>query len=179
MGVNYGADNQELNNFIEAHNIQFPCASGLDGQGNMVNEQYGIQSYITCIIISPDREIVGQFYGPYYPERDTLNKLLLNLGAEMQNCSVGIGENSILDDITVFPNPLSQNSVLYVNMHKANEYDIRILNNVGQIIYEKTVALAKGDNSIEMDPYLFKKGTYILQIADNYKMITTKKIIIQ
>ena len=179
LGVNYGANNDELKNFIEAHNIQFPCASGLDGLGNIVNEQYEIQSYITCIIVSPDREIVGQFYGPYYPERDTLNKLLLTLGAEMQDCTVGLTQNHILDDIMVFPNPITRNSALHINIYKADEYSIRILNDIGQMVYENKYILAEGDNSIEIDFSLFKQGAYILQIADKDKAITTKKIIIQ
>ena len=179
LGVNYGADNDELKNFIEAHNIQFPCASGLDGLGNMVNEQYEIQSYITCIIVTPDREIAGQFYGPYYPERDTLNKLLLTLGAEMQNCTVGLTENRILDDIMVFPNPIIRNSALHINTSKADEYSIRILNDIGQMIDEKNYILAEGDNSIEIDFSFFKQGVYLLQIVDKDKTITTKKIIIQ
>lgn len=176
--MNYGADNQELNNFIEAHNIQFPCASGLNGQGNMVNEQYGIQSYITCIIVTPDREIAGQFYGPYYPERDTLNKLLLTLGAEMQNCTVGLNEHPILDDFTVFPNPINQNSALHVNSLKADEYSIRVLNELGQMMHKKNYTLGEGDNSIEIDFSLFKQGVYILQIVDRHNVITTKKLIV-
>ena len=58
--------------------------SGLQGSGNEVNELYEIESHITCLVIMPNGEIAGQFYGPNaYPTRDSLNSLLLTLGAEM------------------------------------------------------------------------------------------------
>jgi len=179
LGVNYGADNDELNNFIEAHNIQFPCASGLEGSGNVVNEQYEIQSYITCIVVMPDREIVGQFYGPYYPERDTLNKLLLTLGAEMKDCTLGLSENHQIDDVKVFPNPLTQQSVLYVNINKQGDYNIKILNDIGQIIHDNSYTLLAGDNKIRINFSLLKDGMYVMQIEDKDRNIIRKKLIIQ
>lgn len=179
MGVNYGATNDELINFIEAHNIQFPCASGLHGMGNAVNEQYGIMSYITCIVVMPDREIAGEFFGPYYPERDTLNNLLLSLGAEMQDCTVGISEPNLKEEIVVFPNPITNHADLYIKVEKAGEYDIRVMNGLGQELMQFSDYLIQGENRININFSLLDKGMYILDIQYLDKKILTKKILKQ
>jgi len=179
LGVNYGATNSELINFIEAHNIQFPCASGQHGMGNAVNEQYGILSYITCIVVKPNREIAGQFFGPYYPERDTLNNLLLSLGAEMQNCSVGIGEHNSKEEIKVFPNPITEAVDLYVKVNKSGLYQIKVINTLGQQVAQFVDHLTIGDNKIDVDFSLLDKGLYIVEIQYENKLITRKKILKQ
>jgi hypothetical protein len=179
LGVNYGATNSELIDFIEAHNIQFPCASGIHGMGNDVNEQYGIMSYITCIVVTPDREIAGQFFGPYYPERDTLNHLLLSLGAEMQSCSVGISENEAEEEVKLFPNPITESVELYVEINKSGTYHIRVVNGLGQQVARFVDYLTIGENRINVDFSSLDKGMYIVDIQYENKLIISKKILKQ
>lgn len=179
MGVNYGATNSELIDFIEAHNIQFPCASGIHGMGNDVNEQYGIMSYITCIVVKPNREIAGQFFGPYYPERDTLNNLLLSLGAEMKSCSVGITENEEEEEIRLFPNPITESVKLYVEVNKSGTYHIRVTNVLGQQLAQFDDYLTPGENAIDVDFSSLDKGVYIVDIQYESELIISEKILKQ
>ena len=165
LGVNWGADNNAVNDFIEVHAVGFPCASGLQGLGNETNEQYGIASHITALVIMPNREIIGQFYGPNaFPTRDSLNNLLLSLGAQMQNCSVGISEESSEIEnpeiLSIHPNPISDYTEIQILAEHDDHCDIQILNTFGGVIDSFSTPLKKGQNYIDLGLHSLKSGIY-------------------
>lgn len=180
MGINWGADNNAVNDFMAVHAVEFPCASGLQGLGNDVNLQYDINSHITALVVTPDRQIVGQFYDPYFPERDTLNSLLISLGAEMQDCTVGINSEKILDfGMSISPNPVEQYTYVNVLAEKAGLYHLKIISNFGHIMQTVSVDLSKGENRVKLDFSSFATGIYLVQLQSEKGQFEIKKIVKQ
>jgi thiol-disulfide isomerase/thioredoxin len=64
LGINWGADNAGVSNFGTANGVLYPEASGLEGNGNAVNAAYGIVSYPTVMLITPDGLIAEPFIWP-------------------------------------------------------------------------------------------------------------------
>ncbi len=94
--------------------------------------------------------------------------------------SVGVPENSLNQDISVFPNPVSNQATIKINLiEPANkEISIFILNNQGQKVDE---IRTNGDNSKDININWNKgdlvSGLYFLKIKSGIKQ-TTKKFII-
>jgi len=170
--------------FMDVHAVDFPCASGIEGLGNDVNNQYEIASHITVLVITPDRQIVGQLYGPdSFPTQDTLNSLLLSLGAEMLDCNVGISEDkSVLakkNTLKIFPNPIINRAEAILEIEKNGLYNIRIFNNFGALVYIVYTPLTKGGNVINIDFTPFKKGIYFISVQGEGELIMNKKVLKQ
>ena len=170
--------------FIEVHAVDFPCVSGLEGLGNEINNQYDIASYITVLVIMPDRQIVGQFYEPdNYPTQDTINNLLLSLGAEMLDCNVGVVDNTIdtseQNTLQINPNPIGEKAEAIINIEKSGLYEIRIFNNFGAITQTISTPLTKGENTINLDFSLFSSGIYYISLKGENQIQINKKILKQ
>ncbi len=181
MGINWGADNNAVNDFMTVHAVEFPCASGLEGLGNEINVQYGIVSHITALVITPDHQIVGQFYAPYYPTRDTLNSLLLSFGAQMQSCSVGLSEESSSlerkNSLHVFPNPVNEAAQAHISIEEDGAYLMKIINNFGAIVQTIPLYLTKGENKIDLTFKSLSTGIYYISLQNNQEiMIKTKML---
>lgn len=170
--------------FMEVHAVDFPCASGLEGLGNDINLQYEIASHITVLVIMPDRQIVGQLYGPNsFPTQDTLNSLLLSLGAEMLDCNVGLEENQAQlkeqNTFRIYPNPIAENAEAIIEIEKSGLYNIRIFNNFGSLVRTISTQLTKGENIISIDFNSFEKGIYYISLQGDNQIIINNKVLKQ
>jgi len=173
LGVNWGANNIGVIDFMAVHAVEYPCASGLEGLGNLVHEQYEIASNITALVILPDVTIAGQFFGPNaYPTRDSLNNLLLNLGAEIQTCGVGISE--IETGLEIFPNPVSD--YLNIQLEKTDIYSLNIFNAQGKLIITENVKLDFQDK-IVINVKNLASGTYFVNLMKENEIIRNQKFI--
>lgn len=179
LGINYGSNNIGVSDFISVHAVGYPCASGAEGLGNQINEQYLIASHITALVITPDGEIAGEFYGPdAYPTRDSLNSLLLHLGANMQDCSVGIDdlENSI-SIFEIAPNPIKDKTKLTIKAKNQGQYQIEIKDIAGHRLDYFPIYLDSQKNNIELNLEAYSKGLYFIQIWGNGQIISSEKIL--
>jgi len=105
LGVNWGATNIQLLEYHQQNGYTFPALSGFEGYGNEINQSYQIQSFISVILIAPDRTIVEQYIYP--PSVSSLESLLSAYGLSAMSCT--LGQESITDSdkiiIVAFPNP--------------------------------------------------------------------------
>jgi len=182
LGVNWGADNDAVNDFIAVHAVDFPCASGLQGLGNDVNLQYEIVSHITVLVVMPDRQIAGQFFDPVsVPTRDTLNNLLLSLGAEYKDCSVGLSDERTegKKEINVFPNPIYNHAEIAVFVPEKGHYQFIITNNLGRKVQSYQQNLQRGLNKLSIDVHSLHSGVYYVTVKNNKNYYKTTTIIKQ
>jgi len=168
-----------VNDFKEVHAVGYPCVSGEQGQGNAVNDLFDIASHITVLVITPDRQIAGQFYGPdYLPAQDTLNSLLLSLGADMMDCSVGINEHlnqyDKEEELFIYPNPVIDNSVLRVKIDEADWYQIQVINALGELESSQRAYFLKGENTINMQNSMKSAGMYYIKLQNKNRIFSTK-----
>lgn len=179
FGINWGSNNIGVTDFISVHAVGYPCASGIEGTGNEVNELYEIASHISCLVIMPDGEIAGQFFGPNaYPTRDSLNSLLISLGAEMYNCSVGTQQlNNKKNRIEINPNPVNHYSKLKLEVLVSGSYEIEILNNTGQVLKSFPIYLDSHQQIIDLNLEAFSEGLYFIQLRQNGLILSSEKLL--
>jgi thiol-disulfide isomerase/thioredoxin len=105
LGINWGATNSQLLEYHQQYGWDFPALSGIDGYGNEITQNYLVESFITVILIAPNREIVNQYIDP--PTTSVLENLLLSYGLSTTGCMVGTQqvETSQNKLLFVFPNP--------------------------------------------------------------------------
>lgn len=176
LGVNWGADNIGVIDFMAVHAVEYPCASGIEGLGNDVHMQYEIASNITALVILPDGSIAGQFYGPdHYPTRDSLNNLLLSLGAEMQSCGVGI-EEGFHSGLSVYPNPVSDHFNIQFLNHISGEYNLKVYNINANIVKSQKLYL-NHQQRIEINTNDLKNGIYFIQLMRGDEIIINQTLI--
>jgi len=178
LGVNWGANNIGVIDFMAVHAVEYPCASGLEGLGNLVNEQYEIASHITALVILPDGTIAGNYYGPNaYPTRDSLNNLLLSLGAEMQNCTLGY-ENNKKTRPSIYPNPATDYIDISFNQPNSCESKIKIWNMMGLLIYSQDINFNNKKNH-QIDISQLPEGVYLIQLTQESNIIINQQLIKQ
>lgn len=182
LGVNWGSNNIGVTDFMSAHAVEYPCASGEEGLGDQVTEQYEIASLITTLVIMPDGTIAGQFYGPdYYPTRDSLNSLLLSLGGQMQTCAVGIDTNPILKapHMQIISNYGSKQLTVSLNNLLSDSYQLGIFNISGQLIWTTQIEPTADITSLKIPTSHYSSGMYLLKLTHQEVTITTGKFMIQ
>lgn len=176
LGINWGANNIGVIDFMAVHAVGYPCASGIEGLGNDVNEQYEIASHITALVIQPDGTIAGQFFGPNaYPTRDSLNNLLLSLGAEMQPCGVGI-QDILPANANVFPNPASNFANISFNTKIYGSIQVSIFNITGKLQKQYNFHLKENDQ-ITLEISDLPIGIYFIEVKDNDNLVFNQKLI--
>lgn len=176
LGINWGANNIGVIDFMAVHAVGYPCASGTEGLGNQVNEQYEIATHITALVILPDGTIAGQFFGPNsFPTRDSLNSLLLSLGAHMQTCGVGLEEHKE-SNLSLYPNPVVD--ALFINIPTLSNgtYQLDFLNLQGQKILSKYFHITSNE-CIKINTQTISSGIYFLQLKKEDDIIFNHKII--
>jgi hypothetical protein len=176
LGINWGANNIGVIDFMAVHAVGYPCASGTEGLGNETHFQYEIASNITALVILPDGTIAGQFFGPNsYPTRDSLNNLLLSLGAEMQNCGVDL-EESKESNLSLYPNPVTDQLFINLSSISAGIYQLEILNLQGQNIQTTDIRVA-GNKCIKINTQALPSGVYLLRLKQEDGVLFNQKLI--
>lgn len=169
LGVNWGSHNIGVTDFMSVHAVNYPCASGDEGLGNLVNVQYEIASHITTLVITPDGQIAGQFYGPdHYPTRDTLNALLLSLGAQMENCTIGLEEAEQIasSSIDIYPNPITDHNQIEISIPNIGYYQLEIIHISGSILYSQKDFFASEKLELNLNLGNFPRGVYTILLTD-------------
>jgi hypothetical protein len=89
---------------------------------------------------------------------------------------VGIEELGALSLVNVYPNPASENVTIELNISKAMDVQIRLMNITGQVIWSENEAQLSGVSSKTIDLKTIAAGMYQLQISTN-EGVLNKKII--
>ncbi len=105
LGINWGANNRQVTEFCDAYGAYYPAASGLEGNGNHVVNDYQLLSYPTVILIKPGGAIAENYIWP--PSQQHLDSVITSCGGISMPCNTGIQEAPETNDpvLKVFPNP--------------------------------------------------------------------------
>ncbi len=174
MGINWGSDNQGVWAFDSIYGLTYPTASGTQGGGNIVFNDYQIQAYPTVIVIKPDHFISNQHV--WYPTNENINEAVIEAGGIL------VGEKKINDlerSLSVFPNPAQNEVAINITLDKPTDIYLDILNSNGQIVFQNTEYLLDGQNSIQLDISIYKSGIYFLRMISTEGIVYSKKLIIR
>ena len=171
MGINWGNDNQGVREFDSIFGLTYPSISGSQGGGNIVYQNYDIQSYPTVIVITPDHNIVEQYVWP--PDEQTLTAAIIAAGG-----IVGIDEDmENQTDVLVYPNPVSDVGTVQVRLKHPSKVSMKLYNLLGVEVFSSgSETLGKGINNIKIDVSGFPNGYYFLKIESHTGLVFTTRI---
>lgn len=93
---------------------------------------------------------------------------------EQQNERVQTRSQSAPTDVSVFPNPASQEVQLRWHIDKAGTYQLQLFNPQGQMIKKQNLALFSGENNQILKLADLPSGLYVVRITDGYHLYTNK-----
>jgi trimeric autotransporter adhesin len=83
----------------------------------------------------------------------------------------------LVTGVTVFPNPVTEKTMVMINAIADETANLKIVDNTGRVIRVMEVNLVKGKNSIQLDLTKFKPGIYFIDV--NGKAISEKAKLIK
>jgi len=89
-----------------------------------------------------------------------------------------VNENAFLSSLLVFPNPAEDRLTVKLNAATAQNIQIQLINNVGQVVYSKNAGTLAGDRQFEIEVAQLSAGVYNL-VVSNGTGIQTKTVSIK
>jgi len=174
MGINWGNDNEGVREFDSIFGLTFPTASGVQGGGNIVFNDYQVQSYPTVIVIKPDHEISNQYV--WEPSYDNINDAVIEAGGVMVGRQE-ISENEM--ELRIYPNPTKTMASLGFYLNANADVLIQIIGINSQMNYEYNLKnLEKGNQEVEINTSQLKPGFYMVNlISSKGENVNTKLIV--
>ena len=174
MGINWGNDNQGVREFDSIFGLTYPSVSGTQGAGNIVFNQYQIQSYPTVIVINTAHEITDQYV--WVPSEENIEDAIIAAGGIL----VGTDETENIDsEFSFYPNPVSDMGSIVVYLTKAAKVEFVVNNILGkQIISGEQLFLQAGKHKIPLAVSQLERGVYFIKLlVGNEKLLTTRIVI--
>jgi len=174
LGINGGSDNEEVALFDETYGITHPSASGTQGGGDLVHENYEILSYPTVIVITPDHQIVEQGINP--PTTENITDAVIAAGGIW--VSTPETENT-LEEISIYPNPTNNFGYLSLNALERIILSYGIYDMLGKRLFlSETMHIDQGQQRIVMPVNELNNGMYFVKLVINEKTSKTIRFIV-
>lgn len=123
---------------------------------------------------------------PYDPENSTeywsLNgEYRIHICPETLCNSCTVDVNDALKNIVSIqqnnPNPFRQNTNIVIHSKESNTFDFRVINMVGEIVYNEQIYLISGENNISFDGNKLSSGVYFYSIGKDGNYSSKKMIV--
>jgi hypothetical protein len=93
------------------------------------------------------------------------------------NTTTGIKKNSLLSSLSVYPNPVAENANISLVSAENTNLTYSLVDIVGNIVESQKIAVAKGENVIQINTSALSHGMYFIHlISDNANKASTLKI---
>jgi len=175
IGINWGDNNENVREFDSIFGLTLPTASGIQGGGNYVYENYEILTYPTVIIITPDHQIVNQYVWP--PSADTIISAVTDAGGMY----VGIGDHkkTAIENVIIYPNPVTYQARLMINLKAAALVRFDLIDRAGKVRFtSKNQEFSKGTNRTEIPISGLENGMYFVRLAVNGNVVDSYRFTI-
>jgi hypothetical protein len=77
------------------------------------------------------------------------------------------GENEEPEAMSLYPNPASQMATLNFSSAKEGDYQIRVINALGQSVYSAEGKATEGANTLELNLQNLSTGLYIVHLVQD------------
>ena len=89
--------------------------------------------------------------------------------------AVGVEENSLVNGVNVYPNPMANNASVDFNLTAENTVSIVLVNTVGQLVQSENLGnMSTGIHTYQLDASSLSNGLYFLNITVGNNTITKK-----
>jgi len=106
-----------------------------------------------------------------------------NIYIDQVNLNAGFTSVKNIDEnfksVDLFPNPATAETSVSVNLNKASEVAVTVVNNVGQIIYQTVSALQAGSNTVNIDTKAYAAGIYNVVVASENGSVVKKLSVVK
>lgn len=160
LSIDHNDTDAEVLAYEATHGIEFPAISGLDGGGNAIVSQYGIQGFPRFYVISPSREIVG-LIDP--PTLEVFNFYFPQYGIQESSCNSGVDVTEVTDEFSLYPVPAVQDFMtidFQQGFFGAATYEI--IDQSGRVAQTSTIDVFGGAISVPMTG--LAAGQYMIKI---------------
>lgn len=160
--------------FDEALGLTYPSASGTQGGGNAVFESYEIFGYPTVIVITPDHQIVNQFIDP--PTTENIVDAVIAAGGMWVSAPE---EASIVEDVSIYPNPITENGFLSLNTAEQAVLSYSIIDITGKRLFDADgIQLYGKQTQVALPVESLNNGMYFVKLLVNEKVHKTIRFIV-
>lgn len=179
LGINWGSNNENVQDFDSVYGAFYPAISGTQGGGNRAVDSFQILSYPTVILIAPNRQIVEQYIWP--PSQLVLDSIISAYGGVKQSCNVGMDSYSRLKAISSFdiwPNPAS----VEFKIHAAagSNAEVSIFNSQGRLLKKLGYEDYHGKETWRINEIPgMKPGLFLFVLKEDGIIIGTRKLVIK
>lgn len=91
------------------------------------------------------------------------------------NTATGITEQTAVENVNVYPNPMANNATVNFNLVESNNVDIVLVNSLGQVVLNETLGnMSAGEQSYLLNAESLSNGLYFLNIKVGENTITKK-----
>ena len=95
----------------------------------------------------------------------------------VNNLSTGIN-NQIISELNLYPNPTSGMFKLEFNMNLVSDYNIKVIDVIGELVYEDNLKQFRGKYSKVYDMSDLPKSIYFIEINTPFGIVN-KKLVVQ
>jgi photosystem II stability/assembly factor-like uncharacterized protein len=156
-----------------------PSAPVISQVGNVLfsDAATGNQWYKNDTLISGATEASYEITanGIYY-NMVTTNGCLSDTSNRLNIFDLGIDKHSATE-FTIYPVPNDGLFTILTNLSPAEKYNLRLINNLGLLVYELSDRVASGNDVIEIDARSLPSGMYVLQFMTSERKIVRKMMI--
>lgn len=94
------------------------------------------------------------------------------------DASLGLNENQSINEVKLFPNPATDNTVVEFNLDNASDISVQVIDVTGKVV--ETISLTNasaGKNTAELNVASLATGIYSVEIKSNESSITKKLVV--
>jgi len=142
-----------------------PSVSGIEGGGNAVVSNFGVNAFPTFCLIGSDMKMkdvdiwpvssVGQFEAAF---------AALGFSPAVMNCLASLDDLSTNASMNIFPNPAKNATTIQISLNSNSEVVANVYNMVGAIVATEKFIGISGDNQWVLNTNNFENGLYILSL---------------
>jgi hypothetical protein len=111
------------------------------------------------------------------PQAGAANIIYYKIPVADLACGASVSENELLSEISLYPNPASNNVNLVFNAAKASKASVTVYNTVGQAVTTMNKNLISGSNTIQLDITEYTTGIYFVSTVVEGKTYSQKLIV--
>lgn len=174
MGINWGSDNQGVHDFDSVFGLTFPSVSGLQGGGNIVYNQYEIQSYPTVIVIKPDHLISNQYI--WVPSEENIEEAIIDAGGIFVGTEENIGDEA---PFSFYPSPLTEKGLISLELMKPGTVAFEVFDIFGKLMKsESQYFVSAGKHNIPLSVAQFPAGFYFIRLMKDQESVETVSFVV-
>lgn len=178
LGINWGSTNTLVAQYHQANGLSFPALSGFEGYGNEITELYQIPSFISVILIAPNRQIVQQYIYP--PSFEALKNIISSYGINQSPCLVGTEPQIVSEknNFRIYPNPASSHINIFGNLGTPDQFSATLYDVAGRLVRCFDQNFSSTSGAAILNTKGIAPGHYVLQVINKDGFRNASKLII-